>query len=112
MEKLTLDPKDFDLTQKYSLFTVLYIIPKDFETLVIKAWTVVGYVLNSSSDKRCFQTYLTSYPIHVHVMKNEHAKLEDFNPQFYFISTDRNEVVRLKREFIRSKLEEYTNKIV
>lgn len=107
MIKDTLSKEDFDLTKKYELFDVIYIIGKDFNDNKIKAWEVIGHVLNFSFEKRAFEYELCSYPISVYISKNEKLILSNFRN--HFISKDRNEVVEQKKALLNEQFQTQVN---
>jgi len=109
MKDNTLEASDFNLNKEYELFDVFYSISKEISKNEVKAWTVIGHVLESSSNYRCFRTEVCSFPISVFVQQNEKRSLESL--KLDFISRDRNEVVRLKKELLTAEFEKQLNKL-
>jgi hypothetical protein len=110
VEKITIGPEDLDLTKKYELFDVIYSISKGETDNEVNAWIVIGHVLNSSSESRCFEYHLCSYPISLYVAKNEHTRLSDIRQ--HFISTDRSQVLEWKKELLIQQFNERIEKLV
>jgi hypothetical protein len=100
----SLTAEDFNLNKEYEMFDVIYSVSKAVNDHEVKAWTVVGHILNSSSEKRCYETQLCSYPISVFVTQNEWITLSQLRSDF--VSRKREEVVELKKAL----LNEYFNK--
>ena len=98
MEKTVLIEKDFKLNKEYELFDVIYSVSKKPFENEVKAWTVIGHVLNSSATHRCFEYELCSYPISVFVSKNEKLKLSDLRDDF--ISKDKKQIITQKKELL------------
>jgi len=107
MKDNTLEKSDFNLNKEYELFDVIYSLSKDVFDNEVKAWIVIGHVLVSSSDQRCFRTELCSYPISVFIQRNVYIQRE--NLRQFFISKDRNEVVKLKKELLNEAFEKQLN---
>jgi len=110
MESIIVSKSDFNLTKEYELFDVIYIISKLFNDNEVKAYTVIGHVLNSSSDKRCFEYELNSYPISVYISQNEKYKLSSFNN--HFISKDRNEIIKQKEILLNEQFKNQLKKLI
>lgn len=109
MEKNTLSKEDFNLDKEYQMFDVIYSISKHVFDNKVKAWTVVGHVLNSSSEKRRYTTHLCSYPISTYVMSNEWITFDNLKDDF--ISTKREEVVELKKALLSEFFNEQLNSL-
>lgn len=101
-EKKTVDKEDFDLTLQYNIFDIIYSVDKRNSDLTIKSWCVVGYELNSSSDKRCFDYSLISYPISVYIQANKRIRLGELSLSA-FVNTSRRELLNEVREDIQSQ---------
>lgn len=106
MKDNTVEKSDFNLNKEYEMFDVIYSISKNVFENEIKAWIVVGHVLNSSSEKRCYETQLCSYPISVFVTSNVWISLEKLRQDF--VSRNREEIVEEKKlllsEFFNKQL--------
>jgi hypothetical protein len=101
--------EDFNLNKEYELFDVIYSISKNVLDNEVKAWTIIGHVLNSSANSRCFVTELCSYPISVFVSQNKHCTLESLHNDF--VSRDRNTLIELKKDILEAYFEEQINKL-
>lgn len=75
--------EEFNLHKEYEVFDIIYSIPKDTNKNESQEWVVIGHVLNSSSDKRCFETQLSSHPISKHIQQNSKITLEDVRHNSY-----------------------------
>lgn len=94
-ENNTLSKEDFNLNKEYEMFDVIYSISKAVNDHEVKAWTVVGHVLDSSSDKRRYITQLCSYPISVYITQNTWITFDSLRNDF--VSRKREEVIDLKK---------------
>lgn len=108
-EENTLDKSDFNLEKEYELFDVFYTISKKPFDNEVKAWTVIGHVLDSGSNHRCFITEVCSFPISVYVLQNKKCTLENLKSDF--ISRNRNEVIELKKELLKQFYEAQLNNL-
>lgn len=90
-----LTKEDFNLNKEYEMFDVIYSVSKVVNDNEVKAWTVVGHILESSSEKRCFETHLCSSPISVYVGENKWINLESLRNDF--VSRKREEVIEMKK---------------
>ena len=109
MENNTLSKADFNLDKKHEMFDVIYSISKDVFDNTVKAWTVIGHVLNSSSDKRCFETELCSHPISIFVVQNQYSTLSKLRGDI--VSTNREEVVEHKKALLNEFFNEQLTKL-
>jgi hypothetical protein len=109
MEKNTLSKEDFNLNKEYEMFDVIYSISKNVFDNEVKAWTVVGHVLESSSEKRRYATQLCSYPISVFVTQNVWITFDSLKGDF--VSRKREEVVELKKALLNEFFKEQLNAI-
>jgi len=109
MKDNTLSKEDFNLDKEYEMFDVIYSLSRNVFDNKVKAWTVVGHVLNSSSDKRCYITELCSYPISVFVTSNEWITLEKIRGEF--VSRKREEVVEQKKALLNEFFNDQLTKL-
>jgi len=94
----SLTAEDFNLDKEYEMFDVIYSVSKAVNDNEVKAWTVIGHILETSSEKRCFKTHLCSYPISIFIMQNEWVNLDSLKNDF--VSRKREEVVEMKKTFL------------
>jgi hypothetical protein len=105
----TLDKTDFDLNKEYEMFDVIYSVSKGINDHEVKAWTVVGHVLQSSSEKRRYETELCSYPISVFVQQNTWIPLSKLSHDF--VSRKREEVVEQKKALLNDYFNDQLSKL-
>ena len=110
-EKTTLGKEDFDLTKKYELFDVIYVVDRTFDSNNVASFVVIGHELKVSIDKRNFDYLLCSDPIEPRIMRNQYAKLSDFPIAGYFVSTSKMEVIEAKRALLSIQFDSMITKL-
>ena len=110
MENNTLSKEDFNLTKEYELFDIIYTVSKQPYENKVQAWTIIGHILDSNKEKRCFDYEINSYPISVFVLQNEKYRLSQIIDNV-IISRDRNEVIEKKKEILDKYFQSQLNEL-
>lgn len=102
-----LSKEDFDLTIKYNIFDILYLIEAD----TIKPIVITGYELNTSSVERCLEYLYHIYPISVYRGHNEKGKLRKYDTVYTSATDAYIALAKLQKEHLAMRLNAIAKKL-
>lgn len=106
-EKEELSKEDFDLTIKYNIFDILYLV----ESGNIKPIIIMGYELNSSSEARCFEYIYYNYPISIYVRQNEIGKLRKYDTVYTSTADAYIAFAKIQKQLLIDKMDKIAKKL-
>ena len=97
-----LTKQDFDLTQNYELFDILYSIPMDVNKNQISEWCVGGFEIEPSSSKTNLNVILFRFPISIYMTQILRIDLEKLKCQ-NIVSASKERLIAEKRTLIQNQ---------